>query len=91
MDFSIGQVVISKAGRDKGDVFIVFDVLGEYLHLVDGRARPIANPKKKKTKHVQPTHTISTTLQQAITGRQYIKDSDFRNALNIFKGNREDN
>ena len=85
MEFEIGQVVISKAGRDKGECFVVFDVQGEFLQLVDGKRRRAANPKKKKTKHIQPTNTVDTILKEAILGQKYLKDSDFRSVLDDFK------
>ena len=90
MEFSVGQVVISKAGRDKGDVFIVFNINGEYLYLVDGRSRLLKNPKKKKIKHIQPTKTVDAALNEAITVKRYMKDADFRTALKKFVEKRED-
>lgn len=91
MEFSVGQVVISKAGRDKGDVFIVYNIEGAYLYLVDGKSRPLTRPKKKKTMHIQPTKTVDAALQKAILERQYIKDADFRSALKKFMDKREEN
>jgi len=89
IDFQTGQVVISKAGRDKGDVFIVIGVDMDFLQLVDGKGRPYANPKKKKKKHVQPTKTVDTSIKKALSAQVLLKDSDFRNALKLFKGARE--
>ena len=88
MELSIGQVVISKAGRDEGDVFIIIATQGEYLYLVDGKSRRLANPKKKKAKHVQPTNTVDATIAQ--TKQEHLKDADLRAALEKFKGKRED-
>ena len=86
MEFSIGQVVISKAGRDKGGAFIITSHDGEYAYLVDGKTRPLANPKRKKMKHLQPTHTVCETIKSAVKGREYMKDADFRSALAAFNG-----
>ena len=92
MEFSLGQIVISKAGRDKGDVFIVYDIDGEHLKLVNGKDRPLANPKKKKIKHVQPTKTVDAALYDLIISKQYMKDADFRTALKKFvERKREEN
>ena len=55
---AIGQVVFSKCGRDKGRAFMVLSVEGEYVFLADGQLRPLNKPKKKKAKHIQPTHII---------------------------------
>jgi len=85
MEFSVGQVVISKAGRDKGNAFIILGVEGEYVYLVDGKSRKLDNPKRKKIKHLQPTHTVSEAIKSAIIGQAYMKDADFRTALDAFR------
>ena len=73
-----GQVVISKCGRDKGLAMVVTDIQGEYLLLVDGKLRILARPKKKKLKHVQPTHyKVEMT---PICGRT-LQDADIRRGL----------
>ena len=49
-----GDVVLSKAGRDQGRAFVVFDVIdSEYVLLVDGRLRTLDRPKKKKRRHLK--------------------------------------
>ena len=54
----IGQVVFSKCGRDKGQVFVVISVMNDYVYLVDGQLRLINKPKKKKAIHIQPTNIV---------------------------------
>ena len=49
----IGDVVISKAGRDKGEYFIVVDSKDGYAIIVDGKTRKVRSPKKKNVKHLQ--------------------------------------
>jgi len=90
MEFAVGQVVISKAGRDKGDVFVVYIIDEDYLYLVNGASRPLENPKKKKMKHIQPTKTVDVALHDAIIAKQYMKDADFRTALKKFVEKREE-
>lgn len=52
-DLQIGQLVKSKAGRDKGKLFIIKEIINEkYVYIVDGELRKISNPKKKKVKHL---------------------------------------
>ena len=55
MDFVKGQLVRSKAGRDKTRTYAVLDVEGEILALADGSHRTVANPKRR---HVAPTATV---------------------------------
>lgn len=56
MDIEIGSIVRSKAGRDKGMLFLVVDAAGEYAYVADGKLRKREKPKKKKLKHLQGTH-----------------------------------
>ena len=58
MDFVKGQLVRSKAGRDKTRTYAVLDVEGEILALADGSRRTVAHPKRKKSRHVAPTATV---------------------------------
>lgn len=48
-----GMLAKSKAGHDKGNVYVIYDVDDTYVYLIDGNIRKIENPKKKKIKHVQ--------------------------------------
>lgn len=91
MDFMIGQIVFSKAGRDKGEAFIVLHIDGEYLYLVNGKGRPLENPKKKKTKHLQPSKIVDTNLKNAILAKENMKNADFRTALKKYQREREEN
>lgn len=58
MDFVRGQLVRSKAGRDKTRILAVLAVDGPMLWLADGNLRKVGNPKRKKAKHVAPTTTV---------------------------------
>ena len=51
--FSLGDLVLSKAGRDGGEIFLVVDVDDDYVKIVNGKHRKISNPKKKKIKHLE--------------------------------------
>ena len=58
-DLSVGQIVKSKAGRDREECFIVYEIIDdEYVLLVDGKTRKISKPKKKKVKHLQKYKTV---------------------------------
>ena len=58
MDFVKGQLVRSKAGREKTRTFAVLDVEGVMLILADGTHRSVDRPKRKKIRHVAPTATV---------------------------------
>lgn len=48
-----GMMARSKAGRDKGGLYLIVRTEGEYVYLIDGVRRPLAKPKKKKYRHIQ--------------------------------------
>ena len=58
MDISRGSLVYSRAGRDKGMLFLVLETDGEYVYLTDGDTRKVLKPKKKKLKHINKTNTV---------------------------------
>ncbi len=56
MELQKGKIVISKAGHDKGNVFVIVDILSDREVLVmDGRRRKIQKLKKKNVSHLQYT------------------------------------
>ncbi len=51
---SVGDAVVSVAGRDKGRVFAVVEVLkSQYVLVADGKSRTLRNMKLKKTLHLR--------------------------------------
>ena len=48
-----GMLARSKAGHDKGHVYIIVETDATCVYLVDGKIRTLDKPKKKKKKHVQ--------------------------------------
>lgn len=85
--YELGQFVKSKSGRDKDDFFIVIDMNEEYLFLVDGNKRRVEQPKKKKKKHVQITHTVADTICNKLSGGERVTNADIRNCLKDFRQN----
>ena len=53
-----GMLAISKAGHDKGKVFVITKVVGEYGWIADGESRRVETPKRKNLLHLQPIRTI---------------------------------
>ena len=65
----IGNVVISKAGRDKGRCFAVIgQISSEYLLISDGSTHTVGKPKKKKLAHLEVTelflHEVETLVKE---------------------------
>ena len=51
--FEVGMLARSKAGHDKGHVYVIMKEDGAYVYLADGSIRTLDHLKKKKKKHVQ--------------------------------------
>lgn len=49
-------LAFSKAGHDKGKIYVIKEELGEYVTLVDGITKTMKSPKRKNRKHIQPIH-----------------------------------
>ena len=74
-----GTVVIASAGRDKGGLYAVTQVLDDrYVLIADGKRRPIEKPKKKNLAHLKRTNQviteITTNRQLRITLRDFIEE-----------------
>ena len=81
-DLKIGQIIKSKAGRDKGRVFLIHEVLDEQFVLVcDGDLRKLNNPKKKKVKHLVIYNTVLTEFAEKLQGKENLNDAYVRKLL----------
>lgn len=75
-NLSIGQIVLSKSGRDSGRPFVIVDIVDSlYVNIADGNLRKIENPKKKKVKHLQPTKLISEIISDMITSNLKVSNA----------------
>jgi ribosomal protein L14E/L6E/L27E len=84
-DIAIGQVVKSRAGRDKGNIFLVVDIVDdEYVLISDGDIRKLDNPKKKKIKHLIVYSTVVDELNEKILGGIKINNAYIRKLLEPF-------
>lgn len=79
-DIVKGQMVISKAGRDKDLHFIVVDVIKPYVFLADGKRRRIEHPKRKKEIHIQLTNFVDKQIQDLLE-KNKITNAEIRKCL----------
>ncbi len=55
MEWSVGDVVRSTAGRDKGNYFVVTSVAANAAQVCDGRLHRLEKPKRKNFRHLAAT------------------------------------
>ena len=60
-EYRVGQVVVSKRGKDAGHRYVIVGILGEKrLALADALKFNVSKPKSKNPKHITPTtHVIN--------------------------------
>ena len=85
MEIAKANIVRSEAGWDKGKLFYVLDVDGEYLLLADGKSRKVESPKRKKRRHVLFVAAEENRLSGKIKGEEKITNSELRKALAAFR------
>ena len=82
----IGEVVCSKAGRDKNKYFIVTKIIDElFIEICDGKLRKLDKPKRKKIKHLKGTDVIIESLSDRIVTDQKVTNSDLRRAISEYE------
>ena len=81
MEIKVGSVVRSKAGRDKGDFFIVLAMEDNYVYMANGNLRKVDQPKKKKLKHLQGTEQVSEFIINKLSQGLKVTNSEVRKAL----------
>lgn len=89
MDIGLGSIVFSKAGRDKGDYFVVVACEGEYAYICDGKTRKCDKPKKKKLKHMTVTKAVSELICEKLTETGKVTNNEIRRAISEFRENQE--
>ncbi len=84
MDAEKSHIVISLAGRDKGQYFLVIDKAENYVLLADGKGRKLERPKKKKLRHVRVAGRSDSRSAQKIRSGEKLLNSEIRKALAEF-------
>ncbi len=82
MSVVLGQVVLSKAGRDAGRIFVVTGLIDDnYVLISDGSSRRLENPKKKKLRHLIITNNVIEAIAQKISSGEKCTNAELRKAL----------
>ncbi|NLC11532.1 MAG: hypothetical protein GX767_04690 [Firmicutes bacterium] len=81
MNCSLGQLVRSLAGRDKGKHYLVIGLTEERVLVADGRHRLVKKPKLKNRRHLQCYKRISKIIEQQLKQGQKLTDTVLRQEL----------
>ena len=76
-----GMFATSKAGHDKGQLYIIIKEDEEYVYLTDGRLKPLDGPKKKKKKHIQIIKKTEEQIYLTIDENKQISNEEIKRAI----------
>lgn len=77
-------LAISKAGHDKGTLYVILKEDNEYTYLCDGKKRCLNNPKKKRIKHIQIVKNIPADVAELIEDGQLLKNEGIKRAIKLY-------
>ena len=84
MDIDRSSLIVSKAGRDKGQLFYVVDADEQYVYLADGKSRRLEKPKRKKRKHIEQIPRTESRIAEKIRNGEKVLNSELRKELASF-------
>ena len=86
---TVGQLVVSRAGRDQGRAYVVVEVGDEgFVKVADGTQRRVAHAKRKNLRHLIVHRAVADSVAEAGAGRR-ISDEQVRQALQRLLGEAE--
>lgn len=88
-EFETGMLAVSKAGHDKGKLYVVLKADPQFVYLADGKNRSVDRPKKKKRKHIQINYYIPGILKQTLEAKQKLEDEQIKKAIKEYKNQQE--
>ena len=88
MELKTGMLVVSKAGHDKGELYVVNSIEGKFVFLINGKKYTKLHSKKKNLLHIQP---INIDYKDVIknAGKKHKRESfnneDIAFAIKLYK------
>ena len=84
MEVDKSSLVVSKAGRDQGQLFYVIDADEQYVYLADGKSRRLEKPKRKKRKHIEQIPRTESRIAEKMRNGEKVLNSELRKELASF-------
>ena len=84
MEVDKSSLVVSKAGRDQGQLFYVIAADEQYVYLADGKSRRLEKPTRKKRKHIEQIPRTESRIAEKIRNGEKVLNSELRKELASF-------
>ncbi len=79
----------SKAGHDKGQVFVVIKEENDFLYLANGTTKTVSKPKKKKKIHLQIIKKIPSSVLIELKDIEKLDDLSIKRILKVYNRRKE--
>ena len=80
------EVVMSTAGRDLGNIYLIKEIVDEnYVNVIDGKTKTILKPKLKKQKHLISLGFVETELEEIFEDKSKINDGVIKKILKKYE------
>ena len=84
-NFNVGDIVLSRAGRDSDRYYIVVSVDENFVFICDGDLHKTDKPKKKKNKHIRATGASSEYIAGKLEEGSKVTNTELRRAVAEFE------
>jgi len=82
----IGTLVKSKAGHDKGTIYVVIKEDEKNVYVSDGRLKSVEQPKKKNIRHIQPIKKCcSDELVNKLLQQMPVRDEEIKRFIKLYQ------
>ena len=68
------------AGHDSGKYYVILQIDGEYVYLVDGKIRTLDRPKKKKSIHIRVLSENNQELAERVRSGK-VRNEEIKRAI----------
>jgi ribosomal protein L14E/L6E/L27E len=75
----------SDAGHDRGKLYVILEVVGETVLVVDGINKTLEKPKKKNIRHVRRMNYIDPEIDARLNGTDSLNNEDIRKAIGRYE------
>ena len=83
MEYQTGMLVESRAGHDKGELYIITGITDGYALLSDGRLKPVDHPKRKKPMHIAKKADIPALLAEKLAQGMPLTNEDIKRVIKM--------
>ena len=84
MEVERSDIVRSCAGRDRGQLFFIVELVETYVYLADGKGRRLENPKRKKRRHIELLPRSDSRVADKIRSGDKVLNSELRRELAVY-------